>query len=130
MIQSEALSTSAERLQLAVRARAGQRAGAGPAGKGGRADEGRKGEEGGVVAKGEMGKGVVRCRSSRGKLEQAGRSPLAQVPACLHELCDQLEVNKLLRSVEGTSILPLAVRSDCKLLLAQPTVQHFLQAAR
>ena len=46
----------------------------------------------------------------------------------LGELNEQQEVNKLLRSADGLAILPLAVRAECKLLLAQPTVQHFLTA--
>ena len=57
----------------------------------------------------------------------ADRLQLA-VPASLGELNEQLEVNQLLRSSDGQAILPLAVRTECKLLLAQPTVQHFLNA--
>lgn len=57
----------------------------------------------------------------------ADRLQLA-VPASLGELNDQVEVNQLLRSVDGAAILPLAVRAECKLLLAQPTIQHFLNA--
>lgn len=57
----------------------------------------------------------------------ADRLQLA-VPASLGELNEQLEVNTLLRSSEGHAILPLAVRAECKLLLAQPTIQHFLNA--
>lgn len=48
------------------------------------------------------------------------------VPASLGELNEQHEVNKLLRSPDGQGILPFGVRSECKLLLAQPTIQHFL----
>ena len=57
----------------------------------------------------------------------ADRLQLA-VPAALGELNNQQEVNRLLHSADGTTLLPLAVRAECKLLLAQPSVQHFLNA--
>ena len=57
----------------------------------------------------------------------ADRLQLA-VPASLGELNDQQEVNRLLHSPDGALLLPLAVRAECKLLLAQPSVQHFLNA--